>query len=126
MAGSGNRGRHASLKVAAVESLTIRDVPFVHNVSVLCPSQLQRSLSVSNPCALLVLKNFENNIPDERPSLTLLLATADMIGWLGRDTLAAFSQSAQGKSKAKAPTPEHELAQKESEYNKSLREREAP
>ena len=31
--------------------------------------------------------------------------------------MAAFLQSAQGKSKAKTTTPEHELAQKESEYN---------
>ena len=36
-----------------------------------------------------------------------------------RDSLAAFLQSAQGKSKAKATTPEHELAQKESNYNKA-------
>ena len=36
-----------------------------------------------------------------------------------RDSLAAFLQSAQGMSKTKATTPEFELAQKESEYNKA-------
>ena len=51
--------------------------------------------------------------------LAVLLATEDKIGSLGRDFLAAFLQPAQGNSKAKAPTPEHELAQKESEYNKA-------
>ena len=35
------------------------------------------------------------------------------------DSLAAFLQSAQGKSKTKATTPEYELAQKESEHNKA-------
>ena len=63
-------------------------------------------------------EEFGNNIPDGDP-LALLLATADKIGWLGRDSLAAFLQPAQGKSKANASTPEHELAQKESEYNKT-------
>ena len=53
-----------------------------------------------SPCG----EEFGNNIPDGDP-LALLLATADKIGWLGRDSLAAFLQSAQGKSKAKAPTP---------------------
>ena len=67
-----------------------------------------------SPCG----EEFGSNIPDGDP-VALLLATADKIGWLGRDSLAAFLQSAQGKSKAKAPTPEHELAQKESEYNKA-------
>ena len=56
------------------------------------------------------------------PSVTLsqfVLAAADKIGWLGRDSLAAFLQSVQGKSKTKAATLEYELAQKESEYNKA-------
>ena len=34
------------------------------------------------------------------------------------ETLAAFLQSIQGKSKSKATTPESELAQKDTEYNK--------
>ena len=67
-----------------------------------------------SPCG----EDFGNNIPEGEP-LAVLLATADKIGWLGRDSLAAFLQSAQGKYKAKASTPEHELAQKESEYNKA-------
>ena len=67
-----------------------------------------------SPCG----EEFRNNIPDGDP-VALLLATADKIGWLGRDSLAALLQSAHGKSKAKAPTPEHELAQKESEYHKA-------
>ena len=61
---------------------------------------------------------FGNNVPEGDP-LAVLLAAADKIGWLGRDSLAAFLQSAQGKSKTKATTPEDELAQKESEYNKA-------
>ena len=44
-------------------------------------------------------ENFGNNIPEGDP-LAALLAAADKIGWLGRDYLAAFLQSAQGKSKA--------------------------
>ena len=59
-----------------------------------------------------------NHIPEGDP-LAVLLAAANKIGWLGRDSLAAFLQSAQGKSKTKATTPEYELAQKESEYNKA-------
>ena len=67
-----------------------------------------------SPCGY----EFGNNIPEGDP-LAVLLAAADKIGWLGRDSLAAFLHSAQGTSKAKATTPEHELAQKESEYNKA-------
>ena len=63
-------------------------------------------------------EEFGNNTPEGDP-LAVFLAAADKIGWLGRDSLAAFLQSAQGKSKTKATTPEHELAQKESEYNKA-------
>ena len=55
----------------------------------------------------------------EGDRLAVLLDAVDKIGWLGRDSLAALLQSAQGKSKAKATTPEHELAQKESECNKA-------
>ena len=62
--------------------------------------------------------NFGNNVPEGDP-LAVLLAAADKIGWLGRDSLAAFLQSAQSKSKTKAITSEYELAQKESEYNKA-------
>ena len=54
-----------------------------------------------SPCG----EEFGNNIPDGDP-FAVLLATAD----------TAFLQSAQGKSKAKATTSKHELAQKESEY----------
>ena len=117
-AGSGNRGRRVNLRVAVDGSTIIRNAPFVHSVSVLCPSRLQRNPPVPNPCAFPVVKNFGNNIPEGDP-LAVLLAAADKIGWLGRDSLAAFLQSAQGKSKTKATTPEHELAQKESEYNKA-------
>ena len=51
--------------------------------------------------------------------LEVLLAAADQIGWLGRDTLAAILSTMQGKTKTKATTPEAELAQKETEYNKA-------
>ena len=61
---------------------------------------------------------FGSIVPEGDP-LAVLLAAADKIGWRGRDSLAAFLQSAQGKSKAKATTPEDELAQKESEYNEA-------
>ena len=63
VAGSGIRGRHATLKVAAVGSTTTKDAPSVHNVSVLCPSLFQRSLPVSNLCALLVAKNSGATFP---------------------------------------------------------------
>ena len=49
----------------------------------------------------------------------VLLAAADQIGWLGRDTVAAILSTVQGKSMTKAATPEAELAQKETEYNKA-------
>ena len=65
--------------------------------------------------------NFEKfgaGVPEGDP-LALLLAAADKIDWLGRDSLTAFLQSAQGKTKTKITTPEQELAQKESEYNKA-------
>ena len=63
-------------------------------------------------------ENFWNNVPEGDP-LAVLLAAADKIGWLGEDSLAEFLQSAKGKSKTKATTPEDELAQQESEYNKA-------
>ena len=65
--------------------------------------------------------NFEKfgaGVPEGDP-LALLLAAADKIDWLGRDSLASFLQSAQGKTKTKTTTPEQDLAQKESEYNKA-------
>ena len=100
--------------------MIIRSVPFVHSVSSLCPSQLQRKTPsvepMCSPCGEN-LRNFGNNVPEGDP-LAVLLAAADKIGWLGRDSLAAVLQSVQGKSKAKASTPEYELAQKESEHNK--------
>ena len=74
--------------------------------------ELQRSLP--NPCALPVAKNSGTTFPK-----VTLSQSCYKIGWLGRDSLAAFLHSAQDKSKAKATTPEHELAQKESEYNKA-------
>ena len=63
LAGSGNRGQHACLRVAVVGSTTIRNVPFVHSVFDLCPSQLQRSFQVSNPCALPVVKSSGTAFP---------------------------------------------------------------
>ena len=118
MAGSGNRGRRVNLIVAVVGSMIIRSAPFVHNASGLCPSQLQRSLPCIEPLCSPCGEELGNNVREGDP-LAVLLAAADKIGWLGRDSLAAFLQSAQGKSMTKATTPEDELAQKESEYNKA-------
>ena len=78
------------------------------------PAKSPSAEPMCSPCG----ENFGINVPEGDP-LAVLLAAADKIGWLGRVSLAAFLQSAQGKSKAKAPTPEHKLAQKESEYNKA-------
>ena len=64
-----------------------------------------------SPCG----EDFGNNIPEGDP----LAAPADKIGGLGRNSLAAFLQSVQGKSKTKTTSPEYELAQKEFEYNKA-------
>ena len=66
------------------------------------------------PCG----ENFGNNVPEGDP-LALLLVAADKIDWLGRDSLAALLQSVQGKTKTMITTPEQDLAQKESEYNKA-------
>ena len=55
--------------------------------------------------------------------LAVLLAAAEQIGWLGRDSLAAILATMQGKAKAKATTPEAELAQKETEGARKLRKR---
>ena len=55
--------------------------------------------------------------------LAVLLAAAEQIGWLGRDSLAATLATMQGKAKAKATTPEAELAQKETEGARKLRKR---
>ena len=90
-----------------VGSTIIRNAPFVHSVSVLCPSRSQQNPQVLNPCVLPVMEISRNS------------GLADKIDWLGRESLAAFLQSAQGKTKTKTTTPEQELAQKESEYNKA-------
>ena len=66
MAGSGNRGQHASSRVAEVGFATIRNVPFLHRVSDFYPSQLQRSVQVSNPCALLVVKPHSRRVTPSR------------------------------------------------------------
>ena len=63
MAGGGKRGQHASWRVAVVGSMTTRNAPFAHSVSALCPGQLQRSLRVSNPCALPVVKDSGTTLP---------------------------------------------------------------
>ena len=118
MAGSGNRGQHASLRVAVVGSTTIRNVPFVHSASDLYLSQLQRILQVSNPCALLVVKSSGRTFPKVSLSRSCWLLQTRSDG-SGGTLSQAFLQSAQGKSKTKATTPECELAQKESEYNKA-------
>ena len=49
LAGSGNRKQHASLRVAAVGSTTIRNAPFVHSVSGHYLGQRQRILQVVEP-----------------------------------------------------------------------------
>ena len=119
--GSGNRGQRANLKVVVVGSMIIRNDPFVHSVSVLCPEPIPAESPSVQPKCSPCDGNFEKfgaSIPEGDP-LALLLATADKIDWLGRDSLAAFLQSAQGKTKTKVTTPEQELAQKESEYNKA-------
>ena len=120
VAGSGNRGRRVNLRVAVDGSTIIRSAPFVHNASGLCPSRLQRNPQVSNLCALLEMRISEIS------GATFPKATLSQSYWLQRtrsaglrDSLAALLQSAQGKSKTKATTPEFELVQKESEYNKA-------
>ena len=115
MAGSGTRGRRVNLRVTIISS-----APF-------CPQCIrplpEPAPAKSQKCRTYVLSlwcDFGNfgNVPDG-DLLAVLLAAADKIGWVGSDSLAAFLQSALGKSKMKATTPEYELAQKESEYNKA-------
>ena len=63
----------------------------------LCPSRLQRTPpSVEPMCSPggEKLGNFGCNVPEGDP-LAVLFAAAEKIGWLGRDSLAAFLQSAQ-------------------------------
>ena len=97
--------------------MTIRNVPSFHSASDLYPSQLQRSLQASNPCPLPVVKISGTTLP--MVTLAVLVAAADQIGLLGRDSLAAFLPSIQ--SKTKATTYDSQLAQKETEHNKASR-----
>ena len=106
MAGSGNRGRHASLKVASV-----------HSVSVLSPNLLHRNPPVPNPCALLVVRISGSTFPKATLSQSYWLQWTRSVGLGG--FLSQPSCNRHGKSKAEAPTPEHELVQKESECNKA-------
>ena len=81
------------------------------------PARSTGAEPICSPCDG-TFEKFGDDVPED-DSLALLLATADKIGWLGRDSLAAFLQSTQGKTKTKIATPEERLAQKESEYNKA-------
>ena len=76
-------------------------------------------LPVSNPCALPYGEEFR-----EQRLRTVTLShsyrlTADKIGWLGRDSLAAFLAISTGQVQDEGYDREDELAQKESEYNKA-------
>ena len=119
--GSGNRGRRVNLRVVVVGSMIIRNAPFVHSVSVLCPSRFQQNPQVFNPCVLPVME-ISRNSGLVSPKVTLLhsywLQRTRSIG-LGGILSRRSCKSAQGKTKTKITDPEQELAQKESEYNKA-------
>ena len=69
--GSGNRGQHVNLRVVVVGFTIIRNAPFVHSVSVLCPSQFQQNPQVPNPCVLPVME-ISRNSGLVSPKVTLL------------------------------------------------------
>ena len=70
------------------------------------------------PCALPVVKNSGTTFPKVTLSQSCWRQQTRSDASGGTLLLPSCSP-AQGKSKAKATTPEHELAQKESEYNKA-------
>ena len=92
-------------------STIIRSAPCALNASDLLPRPLERSLNLSRPTCSPCGEGNGSNLPDG-DLLAVLLAAADQIGWLGRDTLRPSCPTMQGKSKSKATTTGAELAQK--------------
>ena len=105
-------------KVAEDGFMIIRSASFVPNffrpLSEPTPAMSQPVTPTCSPCDEVIGGNLQDGDP-----LAVLLAAADQIGWLGRDTLSAILSTMQGEAKTKATTHEAELAQKETENNKA-------
>ena len=112
---NGNRGLPVNTKDAEDGSTIIRSVPFGPVASDLCLSPLQRSVNLSRPRALPVVKVL---------AINFLMVTLLQFCWLQETRSAGWEETLilsmmQAKSKTKTTTPEAELAQKETEYNKA-------